>query len=89
MTAAARCDHQEPRTFAWLRDVVELCKPDSVYTCDGSAEDYAKMCDLSVEHGTFTKLNEALRPDCYPGPLSPQRRRPGRRSHLHLHDEAG
>ena len=47
------------------RDVVELCKPDNVYTCDGSAEEYKYMCDLLVKHGTFTPLNETLRPDCF------------------------
>ena len=45
--------------------MVELCKPDDVYTCDGSAEEYKYMCDLLVKHGTFTPLNETLRPDCF------------------------
>ena len=48
-----------------LRDVVELCKPDNVYTCDGSEEEYRYMCDLLVKQGTFTRLNETLRPDCF------------------------
>ena len=51
--------------LAWLRDVVDLCGPESVYTCDGSQEDYEGMCDLLVKQGTFTRLNDSLRPNCY------------------------
>ena len=49
---------------AWLREVEQLCKPDSVYICNGSQEEYEQMCALGVEHGTFTRLDEGLRPDC-------------------------
>ncbi len=65
MSAALDAITKHPELSAWLRDVVELCKPDNVYTLDGSPEDYEKMCELLVEHGTFTKLNDALRPDSY------------------------
>jgi phosphoenolpyruvate carboxykinase (GTP) len=51
--------------LAWLRDVVELCKPENVYVCDGSPDDYERMCDLLVKQGTFTRLNDSLRPNCY------------------------
>jgi phosphoenolpyruvate carboxykinase (GTP) len=65
MSAALDAITKHPGLSAWLHDVVELCKPDSVYTCDGSPEDYEKMCELLVEHGTFAKLNEELRPESY------------------------
>ncbi|OFW61004.1 MAG: phosphoenolpyruvate carboxykinase [Actinobacteria bacterium RBG_16_64_13] len=51
--------------LAWLRDVAQLCMPDNVYLCDGSPEEYAYMCDQLVRQGTFTRLNETLRPDCF------------------------
>jgi len=51
--------------LAWLRDVVQLCRPDHVYTCDGSRAEYEYICDLAVKHGTFTKLNETLRPNSF------------------------
>jgi phosphoenolpyruvate carboxykinase (GTP) len=56
---------QHVELLAWLRDVAELCRPDDVYLCDGSPEEYQRMCDLLVEKGTFTKLDQSLRPDCY------------------------
>ncbi len=65
MAAAIDALTQHKGLLGWLREVVELCKPDSVYACDGSPEDYKYMCDLLVEHGTFTRLNADLRPDSF------------------------
>jgi phosphoenolpyruvate carboxykinase (GTP) len=65
MSSALDAITKHGRLSAWLHDVVELCRPDSVYAVDGSEEDYKKMCELLVEHGTFTKLNDALRPNCF------------------------
>jgi phosphoenolpyruvate carboxykinase (GTP) len=53
------------RLLAWLKEVVELCQPDNVYACDGSAEEYRHICGLLVKNGTFTPLNSELRPNCY------------------------
>lgn len=50
------------KLLAWLRDVVELCKPDDVYACDGSPEEYRYLCDILVQKGTFTALSEERRP---------------------------
>ena len=65
MAAAIDALTKNGELLAWLRDVVELCRPDDVYTCDGSQEDYEHMCEVLVEHGTFTRLNDSLRPNCY------------------------
>ncbi len=35
---------------------VTLCKPDSVYLCDGSDEENKLMIDLMVERGMLEKL---------------------------------
>ncbi len=56
---------QHKELLGWLTEVVELCKPDNVFTCDGSEEEYKYLCDLLVKQGTFTPLNTALRPDCF------------------------
>ncbi len=65
MSAALDALTQNKELLAWLRDVVELCRPDDVYVCDGSPEEYKRICELAVEKGVFTKLNEDLRPECY------------------------
>ena len=51
--------------LAFVEDAVKLCKPAKVHWCDGSEEEYKHLCDTLVKHGTFTKLNEKLRPGSY------------------------
>ena len=49
----------------WVNEMAELCKPDSIYWCDGSDEEYARLCNELVKCGTFIKLNDKKRPNCY------------------------
>ena len=49
----------------WVQEMVELCQPDQVHWCDGSAEEYDQMCKLLVKAGTFIKLSEEKRPNSY------------------------
>jgi phosphoenolpyruvate carboxykinase (GTP) len=49
----------------WVLDIAELTKPDAIYWCDGSKEEYNQFCDLLVEKGTFVKLNEEKRPNSF------------------------
>ncbi|MFA6290530.1 MAG: phosphoenolpyruvate carboxykinase (GTP) [Victivallales bacterium] len=51
--------------LSFVEDAVKLCKPTKVHWCDGSEEEYNTFCETLVKHGTFTKLNEKLRPGCY------------------------
>ncbi|OWY60246.1 phosphoenolpyruvate carboxykinase, partial [cyanobacterium TDX16] len=43
----------------------QLCQPDDVVWCDGTAEEYDRLCNLLVEGGTFQSLSEAKRPNSY------------------------
>ena len=51
--------------LAFVEDAVKLCKPTKIHWCDGSEEEYSHLCNELVKHGTFTKLNEKLRPGSY------------------------
>ncbi|MBI4854403.1 MAG: phosphoenolpyruvate carboxykinase (GTP) [Acidobacteria bacterium] len=53
------------KLIAWVREVVDLCKPDNVYWCDGSEEEYNRLCDLMVESGTLKRLNSEKRPNSF------------------------
>lgn len=49
----------------WVDEWVAIMQPDDVYWCDGSAEEYERLCQALVDGGTFTKLDEAKRPNSY------------------------
>ena len=51
--------------IAWVADLAALCKPSDIYWCDGSDEEYARLCQQLVDAGTFKKLNEAKRPNSF------------------------
>jgi len=50
---------------AWVDEVAALTEPDDVYWCDGSADEYDRLCRLLVDGGTFERLDEAKRPNSY------------------------
>ena len=65
MTIHAPAYVKNPKLIAWVGDMAALCKPDTVYWCDGSQEEYDRLCQLLVDNGTFKKLNPAKRPNSY------------------------
>jgi len=56
---------KNPKLIAWVGEMAALCKPDSIYWCDGSQEEYDRLCQQLVDAGTFKKLNPAKRPNSY------------------------
>ncbi|MCH1489727.1 MAG: phosphoenolpyruvate carboxykinase (GTP) [Ilumatobacteraceae bacterium] len=53
------------RLQQWVAKWAEVMQPDDIYWCDGSAEEYDLLCNELVDAGTFTKLDEAKRPNSY------------------------
>ena len=49
----------------WVADWADILEPDDVYWCDGSEGEYNDLCEDLVLAGTFTKLNDAKRPNSY------------------------
>jgi phosphoenolpyruvate carboxykinase (GTP) len=50
---------------AWVDEMAQLCRPETVVWCDGSEQEYKSLCDLMVKSGTFTRLNEKKRPGSF------------------------
>ncbi|MBL7815424.1 MAG: phosphoenolpyruvate carboxykinase (GTP) [Saprospiraceae bacterium] len=59
----APTNHKE--LLDWVNETVQLCKPDSVYWCNGSEEEYASFCEDLVQKGTFIRLNPEKRPNSF------------------------
>ncbi|POY36322.1 phosphoenolpyruvate carboxykinase (GTP) [Solitalea longa] len=56
-------NHEELKK--WVDEIITLVEPESVYLCNGSAEEYDLMCKTLVKKGSFIKLDEKKWPNSY------------------------
>ena len=54
-----------PKLTQWVADWAAILQPKDIYWCDGSQAEYDQLCAQLVAAGTFTKLNDAKRPNSY------------------------
>src|SRR5919197_4311529 len=59
------------RLLSWVEEVVALTTPDAVHWCDGSAEEYDRLCEEMVEAGRFRGPSDAKRAESHPARLGP------------------
>ena len=53
------------RLLDWVSHWASIFKPESIYWCDGSREEYDRICQELVDAGTFKRLAEDKRPNSY------------------------
>jgi phosphoenolpyruvate carboxykinase (GTP) len=63
VTTTAPTKHAE--LLEWVEEWAALMTPDRIEWCDGSAEEYDRLCQSLVDSGTFTRLSDAKRPNSY------------------------
>jgi phosphoenolpyruvate carboxykinase (GTP) len=56
---------QHKKLISWVEEIARLTTPDRIHWCDGSDQEYDDLCQLLVDHGTFTRLSPTKRPNSY------------------------
>ena len=50
---------------SWVKDISKMTKPENIYWCNGSKEEYEEFIQKMLKTGDLMQLNEETFPNCY------------------------
>jgi phosphoenolpyruvate carboxykinase (GTP) len=53
------------RLIKWVAEIAEHTQPDRIHWCDGSDEEYERLCQTLIDIGTFERLSDEKRPNSF------------------------
>ena len=56
---------RHPRLIEWVGTIAALVRPDQVLWCDGSQQEYDRLCEQMVAAGTLRRLDPVKRPGSF------------------------
>lgn len=59
------CNTKNTTLKSWVDEMMELCKPERVYWCDGSETEKTVLTEEAVKKGILIRLNQEKWPGCY------------------------
>ena len=65
MSALKNAPTSNQKLLKWIDEVATLCTPDKIHWCDGTKEEYDRLCQEMVDAGTMKRLNPEKRPNSY------------------------
>ena len=63
VTGIERTNNQ--KLLTWIDEMATLAKPDDIYWCDGSKEEYDRLCQQMSETSTLIPPNQEKRPNSF------------------------
>ena len=71
MLNSAQTPTANTKLTAWIDEIAALTKPQAIHWCDGSREEFDRLCAEMVAAGTLIKLDDEKRPGSYLARSSP------------------